>query len=54
MKKWQHTDRQHIVTLLVNFVILLRDIELSEEVEGDDSVAVYDDCQQHAGQDQLS
>lgn len=41
------------MTLLIHHVILLWDIEFPEEVEGDDSVTVDDDGEQHARQDQL-
>lgn len=41
------------MTLLVHDVILLWDIEFPEEVEGDDGVAVDNDGEQHACQDQL-
>ncbi|MPC12202.1 hypothetical protein E2C01_004879 [Portunus trituberculatus] len=47
------THRQHVMTLLVHYIILLRNIEFSEEVEGNDSVAVHYDGEQHASQDQL-
>ena len=45
--------REHVVTLLVNFFLLFRDVKLPEEVEGDDRVDVDDDGQQHHGEDQL-
>lgn len=41
------------MTLLVHNVILLWDVEFPEEVEGDDGVAVDNDGEQHARQDQL-
>ena len=45
--------REHVMTLLVDFLFLLRDVELPEEVERDDGVDVDDDGQQHHGQDEL-
>lgn len=47
------TDRQHVVALLVNNIILFWHVEFPEEVEGDDSVTVHDNRQQHAGEDEL-
>lgn len=47
------SHRQHVMTLLVHNIILLWDVEFPEEVEGDDGVAVDNDGQQHACQDQL-
>lgn len=44
---------QHVVTLFIDVVILLLDIELSEKVEGDDRVDVDDDGQEHDSQHKL-
>jgi len=44
---------QHVVTLPVDVVVFLLDVELAEEVEGDDRVDVHDDGQQHERQDEL-
>lgn len=41
------------MTLLINFLVLLLHIELSEEVECYDGVNVHNDGQQHHSQDQL-
>lgn len=49
----EHETGQHVMTLLIDHFILLRDVELPEEVEGDDGVEVDSDGQQHARQDQL-
>ena len=38
--------REHVVTLLVDFLLLLGDVELPEEVERDDGVDVDDDGEQ--------
>ena len=35
------------------FLILSGDIELTEKVEGNDSINVHNNCQQHQGQNQL-
>ena len=40
------TDREHVVALLVDLLLLLGDVELPEEVEGDDGVDVDDDGEQ--------
>lgn len=47
------SHRQHVMTLLIHDIILLRHIEFPKEVKGNDSVAVDDDGEQHACQDQL-
>merc|ERR1712071_255567 len=44
---------QHVVTFAVDVVVLLLDVELAEEVEGNDGVDVHDDGEQHEGQHQL-
>ena len=45
---------EHVLTLMGSFLtLLLLDVELAEEVEGDDSVQVHDDTQQHYCQYQL-
>lgn len=41
------------MALLVDNIILFWHVEFPEEVEGDDSVAVHDNRQQHAGEDEL-
>lgn len=41
------------MTLLVNFLIFLLHVELSEEVESYDGVNVHNDSQQHHSEDQL-
>ena len=41
------------MTLLIDIVILLLDVELAEEVEGDDGVDVHDDGQQQQRQAKL-
>ncbi len=41
------------MALLVDFLLLFRDVELPEEVEGDDGVDVDDDGQQHDSQHEL-
>lgn len=41
------------MTLLINFLVLLLHVELSEEVERYDRVNVHDDGQQHDSQHQL-
>ena len=41
------------MTLPVDVVVFLLDVELAEEVEGDDRVDVHDDGQQHERQDEL-
>ena len=45
--------REHVVALLVDFLLLLGDVELPEEVEGDDGVDVYDDGEQPDGEHEL-
>jgi hypothetical protein len=47
------TDREHVVTLLVDLLLLFGDVELAEEVERDDRVDVDDDGQQHHGEHEL-
>ena len=44
---------QHVVAFAVNTIILLLNVEFSEKVEGDDRVNVYDNDQQHDGQEKL-
>ena len=41
------------MAFLIHFVFFAWNVELSEEVEGDDRVDVNYDGQQHDGQDQL-
>jgi hypothetical protein len=45
------TYREHVVTLLIDFLFFLRNVKLPEEVEGDHSVDVDHDRQQHYSQD---
>ena len=40
------THCEHVVALLVDLFLLLGDVELPEEVEGDDGVDVDDDGEQ--------
>ena len=47
------TDREHVVTLLVNSVFFFGHVELPEEVEGDDGVNVDDNGKEHDRQDEL-
>ncbi len=51
--KVEHKARQHVMAFLINFLILFLHIELSEEVEGNDSVDVHHNCQQQESQDEL-
>jgi hypothetical protein len=44
------TYREHVVTLLIDFLFFLRNVKLPEEVEGDHSVDVDHDRQQHHSQ----
>ena len=44
---------EHVVALLVDDLLLLRDVELAEEVEGHHGVDVYDDGEQHDGENEL-
>ena len=41
------------MAFLVDGFVLLRDVKLPEEVEGNDGVDVDDDGQEHHGQDEL-
>ena len=43
--------REHVMTLLIDFLFFLRNVKLPEEVEGDHSVDVDHDRQQHHSQD---
>lgn len=46
--------RQHVMALVVSFLSLFfLDVELAEEVEGNDGIKVYNDTQQHHGKNQL-
>ena len=47
------THCEHVVALLVDLFLLLGDIELPEEVEGDDGVDVDDDGEQPHGEHEL-
>ena len=47
------THREHVVALLVDLFLLLGDVELPEEVEGDDGVDVDDDGEQPHGEHEL-
>ena len=53
MNTLPESDREHVVALLVDDIVLFGHVELPEEVEGDDGVEVHRDGQQHHGQDQL-
>lgn len=41
------------MTFLIHFFIFFLNVELPEEVKSDDSINVYNDCQQHHSQDKL-
>lgn len=43
----EHEARQHVMTVPVDLVIFLLDVELAEEIESDHSVYVHDDRKQH-------
>ena len=47
------THREHVVALLVDLLLLLGNVELPEEVEGDDGVDVDDDGEQPHGEHEL-
>ena len=47
------THCEHVVALLVDLFLLLGDVELPEEVEGDDGVDVDDDGEQPHGEHEL-
>lgn len=44
---------QHVMTLAVDVVVLLLDVELAEEVEGDNRINVHNDGQQHDSEEEL-